>query len=46
MNLESRYGFQVILEGDDTVVPPDIDIERLRDNLNLSREYRHEHWRR
>ena len=41
VNLESRYGFQVILEGDDTVVPPDIDIERVKDNLNLSREYRH-----
>ncbi|MGB0629546.1 MAG: Rne/Rng family ribonuclease [Alphaproteobacteria bacterium] len=30
VNLESRYGFQVILEGDDTVVPPDIDIERVK----------------
>ena len=41
VNLESRYGFRVILEGDDTVVPPDIDIERVKYNLNLSREYRH-----
>jgi len=30
VNLESRYGFQVILEGDDSVVPPDIDIERVK----------------
>ena len=41
VNLESRYGFRVILEGDDTVVPPDIDIERVKGQLNLSREYRH-----
>ena len=30
VNLEARYGFQVILEGDDTVIPPDIDIERVK----------------
>ena len=30
VNHEARYGFQVILEGDDTVVPPDIDIERVK----------------
>ncbi len=30
VSLEERYGFQVILEGDDTVVPPDIDIDRVK----------------
>tara|TARA_Y100001936_G_C16092623_1_gene687865 strand:- start:6023 stop:8461 length:2439 start_codon:yes stop_codon:yes gene_type:complete len=30
VNMEERYGFQVILEGDDTIVPPDIDIERIK----------------
>ncbi|MEE2722571.1 MAG: Rne/Rng family ribonuclease [Pseudomonadota bacterium] len=30
VSLEKRYGFQVILEGDDTVVPPDIDIDRVK----------------
>ena len=30
VNLEKLYGFQVILEGDDTVVPPDIEIELVK----------------
>lgn len=30
VDLEARYGFQVILEGDDSVIPPDIDIERVK----------------
>ena len=30
VDLEARYGFQVILEGDDTVIPPDIEIERVK----------------
>ena len=30
VNMEARYGFQVILEGDDSVIPPDIDIERVK----------------
>lgn len=30
VTLEKLYGFQVILEGDDTVVPPDIEIELVR----------------
>ncbi|MEC7489788.1 MAG: ribonuclease E/G [Pseudomonadota bacterium] len=28
--LEQRYGFQVTLEGDNTVIPPDIEIERAK----------------
>jgi ribonuclease E len=30
VDLEARYGFQVILEGDNSVIPPDIDIERVK----------------
>ncbi len=30
VDIEARYGFQVILEGDDTVIPPDIEIERVK----------------
>ena len=30
VTLESRHGFQVILQGDDSVVPPDIEIERVK----------------
>ena len=30
VNLEDRYGFQVILEGDNSVIPPDINIERVK----------------
>ncbi|MAI50175.1 MAG: ribonuclease E/G [Rhodospirillaceae bacterium] len=30
VNLEARYGFQVVLEGDNSVIPPDIDIERIK----------------
>ena len=30
VDMEARYGFQVILEGDDTVIPPDIEIERVK----------------
>jgi ribonuclease E len=30
VSLEERYGFQVILEGDDSVIPPDIDIDRVK----------------
>ena len=34
VSLESRYGFQVILAGDDAVVPPDIEIERVKGTPN------------
>jgi len=30
VDLEARYGFKVILAGDDTVIPPDIEIERVK----------------
>ncbi|MEC7463237.1 MAG: ribonuclease E/G, partial [Pseudomonadota bacterium] len=30
VTLESRHGFQVILQGDDSVVPPDIEIDRVK----------------
>ena len=30
VNLEKLYGFQVILEGDDSVVPPDVEIELVK----------------
>ena len=30
VDLEARYGFQVILAGDNSVIPPDIDIERVK----------------
>ncbi len=30
VDLEARYGFHVILAGDDTVIPPDIEIERVK----------------
>ena len=30
VELEARYGFQVILAGDDSVIPPDIEIERVK----------------
>ena len=28
--MEGKYGFQVMLEGDDSVIPPDIDLERVK----------------
>lgn len=30
VDMEGRYGFQVLLEADDTVVPPDIEMERVK----------------
>ena len=30
VDLEARYGFQVVIEGDNSVIPPDIDIERVK----------------
>jgi ribonuclease E len=30
VGLEARYGFQVFLEGDNSVIPPDINIERVK----------------
>ncbi|MEE2998238.1 MAG: ribonuclease E/G [Pseudomonadota bacterium] len=30
VNMEERYGFQVTLQGDDAIVPPDVEIERVK----------------